>query len=82
MAYATNEDRQLLKASVVAFDACPFVVRVEKNDRQSEIVADDVDHALSIQKSWIDNDASYIEIFRVADDGSIKATIGAYRKEI
>lgn len=81
MAYATNEERKALKNSVVAFDACAFVVRFAKNGRESEIVADDVEHALNIQKSWIDKGAHYVEIFRVLDDGSLNPTIGAYRAD-
>lgn len=82
MAYATNEERKALKASSLAFDACAFVVRFRKDNRESELVADDVDHALNIQKSWIDKGADYVEIFRVFDDGSLNPTIGAYRKPI
>lgn len=80
MAYATNEERKELKDSSIAFDACPFTVRFELNGRESELAADDIDHALNIQKSWIDKGADYVEIFRVLHDGSINPTIGAYRK--
>jgi len=79
MAYATNEERKALKNSNLAFDACAFVVRFAHNGRENEVVADDVDHALDIQKSWIDKTAVYVEIFRVLDDGSLNPTIGAYR---
>lgn len=79
MAYATNEERAMLKASSTSFDACPFVVQFEREGRQSELVADDVDHALTINKQWIDAGASYVEIFRVLDDGSLNPTLGAYR---
>ena len=79
MAYATNEERKALKNSVIAFDACAFAVRVRHNNRENEIVADDVDHALNIQKDWIDRGAVYVEIFRVFDDGSLNPTIGGYR---
>lgn len=81
MAYATDAERKALKESSIAFDACAFVVRFKLNDRESELVADDIDHALNIQKSWIDKDAEYVEIFRVLHDGSLNPTIGAYRKE-
>ncbi len=80
MAYATNEERKALKNSQSSFDACPFVVRFSLNGRESELAVDDVDHALNVQKSWIDKGADYVEIFRVLWDGSINPTIGAYRK--
>lgn len=81
MGYATNECRKALKESNRTFDACAFVVRVKKGDRESELVADDVDHALSLSGNWIMvHNAEYVEIFRVSDDGSITPTIGAYRK--
>lgn len=79
MAYATQAERKALKDSNIAFDACAFVVRFEKNGRQSELVADNVDHALTLQKQWIDSGACYVEIFRVFDDGTLNPTIGAYR---
>lgn len=82
MAYATNEERKALKACSLAFDACAFVVQFRKDNRESELVADDVEHALNIQKSWIDKGADYVEIFRVFDDGSLNPTIGAYRRPI
>ncbi len=65
MAYATNKERFDLIVNSTFDNPCPFVVRFEKNERQSELVADDIDHALDLQKSWIDKGADYVEIFRV-----------------
>lgn len=79
MAYATDSERLTLKNSNMSFDGCAFVVRFEKNGRESELVADDIDHALNLNKSWIDKGAAYVEIFRVLHDGSLNPTIGAYR---
>lgn len=76
--FASNEDRKALLDSNVAFNACPFVVRFEKAGRQSELVADDIDHALELQASWIDKGANYVEIFRVLHDGSLNPTIRAH----
>lgn len=80
MTYATVEERKALKNSSLAFDQCPFVVRFEKAGRQSELVADDIEHALNLQKSWIDKDADYVEIFRVLHNGELNPTIGPYQK--
>lgn len=81
MAYATNKERFDLIVNSTFDNPCSFVVRFEKNERQSELVADDIDHALDLQKSWIDKGADYVEIFRVFEyDGSLNPTIGAYRK--
>lgn len=81
MAYATNQERKELIESNMAFRSCPFVVRFEKNGRESELVADDIDHALNLHASWIEKGADYVEIFRVLEhDGSLNPTIGAYRK--
>lgn len=76
--FASNEDRKSLLDSNVTFNACAFVVRFEKNGRQSELVADDIDHALELSGSWIDKGANYVEVFRVLHDGSLNPTIGAY----
>lgn len=78
MAYASNEERKALNTSDFSLE---YVVRFEKNDRQSELQADDIDHALTLQKQWIDSGASYVEIFRVLHDGELNPTIGAYRKD-
>lgn len=78
MAYATNAERASLRTQDFAVD---FIVRFEKNGRQSEIIADDIDHALTLNKQWIDSGASYVEIFRVMRNGELNATIGAYRKD-
>lgn len=79
--FASPADRVALRESNLAFDTCPFVVRFVKGERESELVADDIDHALQIQRSWIDKGASYVEIFRVLYDGTLNPTIGAYRRE-
>lgn len=79
--FASNSDRLALINSNTSFNACPFVVRFTKNGRDSELVADDIDHALTLNKQWIDSGASYVEIFRVLHDGSLNPTIGAYRRE-
>lgn len=80
MAYASDADRKALIETSIGFSMCPFVVRFEKNGRQSELVADDIDHALILQKQWIDAGANYVEIFRVFEyDGKLNPTIGAYR---
>lgn len=76
--FASNADRLALRNSNASFDACPLVIRFEKNGRQSELCADDVDHALSINAQWIASDANYVETFRVLDDGSLKPTLGAH----
>ncbi len=78
MAYASNAERLSLNTMDFSLE---YVVQFEKNGRQSELVADDIDHALTLQKQWIDSGADYVEIFRVLHDGSLNATIGAYRKE-
>lgn len=80
--FASAADRIALRASQALFDPCPFVVQFEKAGRQSELAADDVDHALTLQRSWIDKGADYVEIFRVLHDGTLNPTIGAYRKEV
>ena len=80
MAYASDADRKALIETSIGFNMCPFVVRFEKNERKSELVADNIDHALLLQKQWIDAGASYVEIFRVFEyDGKLNPTIGAYR---
>ena len=80
--FASAADRIALRASQASFDPCPLVVQFEKASRQSELAADDVDHALTLQRSWIDKGADYVEIFRVLHDGTLNPTIGAYRKEV
>lgn len=76
--FASVADRLALRASNASFDPCPFVVRFEKNGRQSELQADDVDHALALSGHWIANGANYVEIFRVLSDGTLRATLGAH----
>lgn len=80
MTYATNEERKALIETSIGLNMCPFVVRFQKGSRSSELVADDIEHALTLQKQWIDAGASYVEIFRVFEyDGSLNPTIGPYR---
>lgn len=82
MSYATDADRKALIETSIGFDMCPFVVRFEKGERQSELVADNIEHALTLQKQWIDAGASYVEIFRVFEyDGKLNPTIGPYYKD-
>lgn len=79
MAFATDQERKELKeANDFGLD---FVVRFRKAGRESELCADDIEHALNIQGHWINSGASYVEIFRVLDDGSLNPTIGPYGKE-
>jgi len=82
MAYASNSERKaLIEDNASGFNNVSFVVRFEKNGKQSELVADDIDHALTINAQWIDAGADYVEIFRVFEyDGSLNPTIGPYRK--
>jgi len=82
MTYATNHERFSMIQNAMFDNPCRFVVRFEKEGRESELIADDIDHALNIQKHWIDRGANYVEIFRVFEyDGALNPTIGAYRKE-
>lgn len=83
MAYATDAERKEVVDSVCDFNACPFVVRFAKGERESELIADDIDHALTLQKTWIDLGSHYVEIFRVNEtDGSLITTIGPYFKAV
>jgi len=79
MAFASNSERLALNTMDFSLE---YVVRFEKNGRQSELIVDDIEHALNVQKHWIDNSADYVEIFRVLHDGSLNPTIGAYRKDV
>ena len=76
---ATPAERMSLRTQDFTLD---FVVQFEKAGRQSELTADDIDHALALQASWIDKGADYVEIFRVLHDGTLNPTIGAYRREV
>ena len=80
--FASAADRIALRASQTSFDPCPFVVRFTKNGRDSEIACDDLDHALAVNAQWIAGGADYVELFRVLDDGSLKATLGATIKGV
>ena len=73
--FASHSERIALRTKDFSVD---FVVRIEKNGRRSELCADDIEHALDLQKSWIDKGANYVEIFRVLHDGSLNPTIGAH----
>lgn len=80
MSFASVSDRLALIEANPAF-GLQFVVRIEKNGRQSEFQADDIDHALELSGAWIKNhEADYVEIFRVLHDGSLNPTIGPYYK--
>lgn len=82
MSYATDAERKQLIESSIAFNACSFVVRFKKRERESELIADDIEHALTLQKHWIDRGAEYVEIFRVFEhDGKLNPTIGPYYKD-
>lgn len=76
--FASDADRLALRASSRDFPL-DFVVRFTKNGRDSELTADDCDHALTLQAHWIDRGAEYVEIFRVLHDGTLNPTIGAHR---
>lgn len=78
--FASPSDRLALRDSQPSF-GLDFVVQFVKGGRESELVADDIEHALYIQSSWIEKGAEYVEIFRVLHDGTLNPTIGAYRKE-
>lgn len=75
--FASNADRLALRNSQPSF-GIDFVVRFSKDGRDSELCADDIDHALELQAAWISHGADYVEIFRVLYDGSLNPTIGAY----
>lgn len=78
--FASNADRVALRnANDFGLD---FVVRFTKNERSSEIACDDLDHALAVNAQWIASGAEYVELLRVIDDGSIKATLGATVREM
>ena len=47
MSYATDAECKALIETSIGFNMCPFVVRFEKNNRQSKLVADDIEHTLS-----------------------------------
>lgn len=76
--FATPAERLALTTSDFSVE---YVVQFVKNGRESELVADDIEHALALQASWIEKGAEYVEIFRVLRDGTLNPTIGAYRKE-
>lgn len=73
--FASASDRVALRTQDFTLD---YVVQFEKNGRKSELCADSIDHALELQKSWIDKGANYVEIFRVLHDGTLNPTIGAH----
>ena len=79
--FASNADRIALRNSQMTF-GLDFVVQFSKAGRESEIACDDFDHALAVNAQWIEAGAEYVELFRVLDDGSLKATIGAHRAEM
>lgn len=82
MAYATDTERLELVNANLAF-GLQFVVRVEKTGRQSELPADDVDHALALSGAWLTaHGADYVEVFRVDQNtGALIATLGPSFRE-
>lgn len=79
MAFASNSDRLALVNSSLAFNACPFVVRVRTSRGESEIACDDFDHAFDTAHDWKKRGAEYVEMFRVNEkDGSLYGGIGAF----
>ena len=76
MAYATPANRLALRAASRDFPL-DFVLQVRKNGRESELVCDDIDHALDLSGAWAGrHGADYVEIFRVLADGTLNPTIG------
>lgn len=79
MAFASNADRLALVNSSIAFNACPFVVRVRTKRGESEIACDDFDHAFDTAHDWKARGAEYVEMFRVDEmTGSLYGGIGAF----
>lgn len=79
MAFATNAERFALVSSSLAFNACPFVVRVRTARGESEIACDDFEHAFDVAHDWKKRGAEYVEMFRVCEhDGSLFGGIGAF----
>lgn len=78
MAFATDAERFALVQSSPSF-GLPFVVRFTKGGKDSELCADDFDHAYALAMSWKHtHGAEYVEIFRVCEhDGSLYGGIGA-----
>lgn len=79
MAFATNSERLALVKSSVAFNACPFVVRLRTWRGESEIACNDFEHAFDTAMTWKHtHKAEYVEMFRVCEhDGSLYGGIGA-----
>lgn len=79
MAFATNADRLALIKSQPTFGV-PFAVRIRRNGRESELAADDFDHADTLAMQWKHtHGAEYVEVFRVREsDGALYGGIGAY----
>ena len=76
MAYASPAERLALRASTRDFPL-DFVVQIRKNGRESELICDDVDHAMELSEAWADrHGADYVEIFRVLADGTLNPTLG------
>lgn len=75
MAFATVSERLSLRNGPAA---CDFTVQIiTQADREIEIAADDIEHALNLQASWMDrHNAKECEIFRILPDGEINPTIG------
>jgi len=80
MAFASSAERFALIQSSVAFNACPFVVRIRTWRGESEIVCDDFEHAFDTAHAWKHtHGAEYVEMFRVCEhDGSLYGGIGEW----
>lgn len=80
MAFASAADRLALQTADFRLE---FTVQIlARNGSEVELAADDVDHALAICRDWLNRGAEWAEIFRVNDDGSLRPTVGRFRKEV
>lgn len=76
MAFLTDQERYELLNSSMKDYLSVYTVQFRKNGRESELVCDDLDHALDVANEWTNNNSEYVEIFRVLFDGSLNPTIG------
>ena len=81
MSYATSAERFAAIQSNAVFNPCPFVVRVRKGERESELMCDDFEHAYNTAISWKhEHAAEYVEMFRVCEhDGNLFGGIGVLK---
>lgn len=79
MAFATPADRLALRNTDFPLEL--VVQIIARNGHAVELPADDVDHALAISRDWLDRGATYAEVFRVQDDGTLRSTIGPATKK-